>query len=198
MLRTAVLAAAAAVLVAPAGVAQTRRGSRATIPTTGSMSGSTARSSPILAARRGGLAVNSNPMDVVGVTAQGTFRMLRSGIFDVMSAMIAHFGATPVTRQFPRVYPALQRGVVSCGMTSPTSANTGKRPEVTTHLLTLAVSGSVQGHLVNLDAWNRFSPGERAALTETFAAVMLAMVGLLILFPGRALWLPEQMFGAPG
>jgi tripartite ATP-independent transporter DctM subunit len=30
-----------------------------------------------------------------------------------------------------------------------------------------------------------------------FVAIMLAMVALLILFPGLALWLPEQMFGAP-
>lgn len=86
-----------------------------------------------------------------------------------MSAMIEHFGATPVTLQFSEVYPALQRGVVSCGVTSPTSANTGNWPEVTTHLLPLAVSGSVQGHLINLDAWNRFSEEEQAALTETFA-----------------------------
>lgn len=86
-----------------------------------------------------------------------------------MSAMIEHFGATPVTLQFSEVYPALQRGVVSCGVTSPTSANTGNWPEVTTHLLPLAVSGSVQGHLINLDAWNRFSEEEQAALTESFA-----------------------------
>ncbi|MBE0454910.1 MAG: TRAP transporter substrate-binding protein [Roseovarius sp.] len=85
-----------------------------------------------------------------------------------MSAMIEHFGATPVTLQFSEVYPALQRGVVSCGVTSPTSANTGNWPEVTTHLLPLAVSGSVQGHLINLDAWNRFSEAEQAALTEMF------------------------------
>jgi len=86
-----------------------------------------------------------------------------------MSAMIESFGATPVTLQFSEVYPALQRGVVSCGVTSPTSANTGNWPEVTTHLLPLSVSGSVQGHLINLDAWNRFSEEEQAALSETFA-----------------------------
>ena len=30
-----------------------------------------------------------------------------------------------------------------------------------------------------------------------FAAIMLVMVGLLVLFPGIALWLPEQMFDRP-
>lgn len=202
------------------------------------------------------IAMNYNPMDVVGVQASDAFRMLRSGTFDVMSvqigmasrddpffegidligvsttmddlreavdayraafdarlqerfnakvltlwpfgpqvffcnapietladlqglrirsftpsmsAMIESFGATPVTLQFSEVYPALQRGVVSCGVTSPTSANTGNWPEVTTRLLPLAVSGSVQGHLINLDAWNRFSENEQAALSESFA-----------------------------
>ena len=85
-----------------------------------------------------------------------------------MSAMLEHFGATPVTLQFSEVYPALQKGVASCGVTSPTSANSGKWPEVTTHFLPLSVSGSVQGHFINLDAWNRFSPEEQAALSEAF------------------------------
>ena len=202
------------------------------------------------------IAMNYNPMDVVGVQASDAFRMLRSGTFDVMSvqigmasrddpffegidligvstdmealqeaveayrevfderlqdrfnakvltlwpfgpqvffcnapietladlqglrirsftpsmsAMIEHFGATPVTLQFSEVYPALQRGVVSCGVTSPTSANTGNWPEVTTHLLPLSVSGSVQGHFINLDAWNRFSEEEQEALEAAFA-----------------------------
>lgn len=85
-----------------------------------------------------------------------------------MSAMLEYFGATPITLQFSEVYPALQKGVASCGVTSPTSGNTGKWPEVTTHFLPLSVSGSVQGHFINLDTWNKFSPEEQAALTEAF------------------------------
>lgn len=88
-----------------------------------------------------------------------------------MSAMLEHFGATPVTLQFSEVYPALQRGVASCGVTSPTSGNTGNWPEVTTHLLPLSVSGSVQGHFINLDAWNRFSAEEQEKLTAQFKAL---------------------------
>lgn len=88
-----------------------------------------------------------------------------------MSAMLESLGATPVTLQFSEVYPALQRGVASCGVTSPTSGNTGNWPEVTTHLLPLSVSGSVQGHFVNLDTWNRFSADEQAALESEFAAL---------------------------
>jgi TRAP-type C4-dicarboxylate transport system substrate-binding protein len=85
-----------------------------------------------------------------------------------MSALLEHFGATPVTLQFSEVYTALQRGVASCGVTSPTSANSGSWPEVTTHVLPVAVSGSVQGHFMNLDAWKRFSPDEQQKLEAAF------------------------------
>jgi len=88
-----------------------------------------------------------------------------------MSAMLESLGATPVTLQFSEVYPALQRGVVSCGVTSPTSGNTGNWPEVTTHQLPLSVSGSVQGHFINLDTWNAFSAEEQAALEEEFRSL---------------------------
>ncbi len=92
-----------------------------------------------------------------------------------MSALLEHFGATPVTLQFSEVYTALQRGVASCGVTSPTSSNSGSWPEVTTHFLPLAVSGSVQGHFINLDTWNRFSPEEQAKLEATFRELEAAL-----------------------
>jgi TRAP-type C4-dicarboxylate transport system substrate-binding protein len=85
-----------------------------------------------------------------------------------MSALLERLGATPVTLAFPEVYPALQRGLASCGITSPTSANTGKWPEVTNHLLPLSVSGAVQAHLVNLAWWNRQPAALREGLTAQF------------------------------
>lgn len=85
-----------------------------------------------------------------------------------MSTLLERLGATPVTLAFPEVYPALQRGVASCGITSATSANTGKWPEVTTHVLPLSVSGSIQAHVVNLDWWNSLPEDRRAVLTEAF------------------------------
>lgn len=86
-----------------------------------------------------------------------------------MSEMLEGVGATPVTLSFPEVYPALQRGVASCGVTSPTSANTGKWPEVTTHVYPLAVSGSVQAHIVNLEWFDSLPAEEQAALTKVMA-----------------------------
>jgi TRAP-type C4-dicarboxylate transport system substrate-binding protein len=106
------------------------------------------------------------------ITSLDDMRGLRVRTFTpTMSALLNHFGATPVTLQFSEVYPALQRGVASCGVTSPTSANSGSWPEVTTHYLPLAVSGSVQGHFINLDAWNRFSAEEQARLEANFKAL---------------------------
>ncbi|AUN96117.1 TRAP transporter substrate-binding protein [Pseudazoarcus pumilus] len=103
-----------------------------------------------------------------------------------MSALLEHFGATPVTLQFSEVYTALQRGVASCGVTSPTSSNSGSWPEVTTHFLPIAVSGSVQGHFMNLDAWNRFSPEEQAKLEATFRELEEALWDVALTANGDA------------
>jgi TRAP-type C4-dicarboxylate transport system substrate-binding protein len=95
-----------------------------------------------------------------------------------MAALIQHLGATPITLQFSEVYPALQRGVANCGVTSPTSGNTGKWPEVTNHFLPLSVSGSVQGHFMNLDYWKKFSPDAQAKLIAEFKKMEDQMWGL--------------------
>ncbi|MEM6487956.1 MAG: TRAP transporter substrate-binding protein [Pseudomonadota bacterium] len=86
-----------------------------------------------------------------------------------MSTLLQAVGATPVTLSFKEVYPALQRGVVDCAITSPTSGNTGNWPEVTTHFLPLGISWSVNGHFMNLDTWNSFSDEEKAKLEAEFA-----------------------------
>ncbi|MCC8180882.1 MAG: TRAP transporter substrate-binding protein [Planctomycetes bacterium] len=75
-----------------------------------------------------------------------------------MAAFIQYFGGTPVTLSFSEVYPSLQRGVIDAAITSPSSGNSGKWPEVSKYFYPLSLSGSVQGHFVNLDYWNKFSP----------------------------------------
>ena len=88
-----------------------------------------------------------------------------------MSGMLQKLGATPVSLSFPEVYSALGNKVVDCGITSPNSGNTGKWPEVTTHYVPLSVSGSVQGHFINLAYWNKFSPEDQKKLTAAFKAL---------------------------
>ncbi|WP_372966615.1 TRAP transporter substrate-binding protein [Marinobacter sp.] len=85
-----------------------------------------------------------------------------------MSRLVEGLGATPVTLQFSEVYLALQRGVADCGVTAPTAANGGKWPEVTTHLVPLPLSFSVQGHFMNLGAWNRLDATQQEELTAAF------------------------------
>lgn len=91
-----------------------------------------------------------------------------------MSALLESLGASPVTLNFGEVYPALQRGVADCGVTSPTSGNSGKWPEVTTHQIPLSVSGSVQGIFANLDWWNGLSDEERAQVKAAYSTLEAA------------------------
>lgn len=88
-----------------------------------------------------------------------------------MSALLESFGASPVTLNFGEVYPALQRRVADCGVTSPTSGNSAKWPEVTTHQIPLSVSGSVQGIFANLEWWNSLTDDERATVKQTYATL---------------------------
>ncbi|MDW3221833.1 MAG: TRAP transporter substrate-binding protein DctP [Paracoccaceae bacterium] len=103
-----------------------------------------------------------------------------------MSTLLENLGATPVTLSFPEVYPALQRGVATCGVTSPTSSNTGKWPEVTTNLYPLSVSGSVQAHMVNLSWLEGLSEEDRAAFQGIMADMEAALWDVAINTNGTA------------
>ncbi len=85
-----------------------------------------------------------------------------------MSAMLQNLGATPVSLSFSEVYSALGNGVVDCGVTSANSGNSGKWPEVTQYFYPLSVSGSVQGHFVSLNFWNKLSAPQQAKLSAEF------------------------------
>src|SRR5690606_39127308 len=85
-----------------------------------------------------------------------------------MAALMSHLGATPVTLQLNEVYPSLQRGVVTCGVTSPTTGNSAKWPEVATHILPMSLAGSIQGHFVSLDHWNKYTPEQQQKLEAEF------------------------------
>jgi TRAP-type C4-dicarboxylate transport system substrate-binding protein len=104
-----------------------------------------------------------------------------------MAALIQNLGGTPVTLPFSEVYPALQRGVANCGVTSPTSGNSGKWPEVTTHFLPLSVSGSVQGHFMNLAYWKKFSPAEQEKIAAEFKRMEDQMWDLALTANGDAM-----------
>lgn len=104
-----------------------------------------------------------------------------------MAALIQNLGATPVTLPFSEVYPALQRGVANCGVTSPSSGNAGKWPEVTTHFLPLSVSGSVQGHFMNLAYWNKLPVASQQKIAAEFKRMEDLMWELAITSNGDAI-----------
>lgn len=85
-----------------------------------------------------------------------------------MSALLQSLGATPITLQFSEVYPALQRNVVTCGITSATSAHVGNWGEVITHILPLSVASGLQGHFINLATWRRFTPEQQQAIQAAY------------------------------
>jgi TRAP-type C4-dicarboxylate transport system substrate-binding protein len=74
------------------------------------------------------------------------------------SDLVTAFGATGVTIAFGEVVPALEKGVVDCGITGTMPAYKAKWPEVTNTLFRLPVGFTVGFLVVNLNTWNKLSP----------------------------------------
>lgn len=107
-----------------------------------------------------------------GVKGLDDFKNLKIRVYTrTMAALAQSLGATPVTLQFAEVYPALQRGVADCAVTSPTSGNTGNWPEVTKSFFPLGINWSVNAHFMNLDKWNKLTPEQQKALDAAFKSL---------------------------
>ncbi len=72
--------------------------------------------------------------------------------------LVTAFGATGVTIAFAEVVPALEKGVVDCGITGTMPAYKAKWPEVTNTLFRLPVGFTAGFLVVNINAWNKLSP----------------------------------------
>ena len=77
-------------------------------------------------------------------------------------------GATAVSMAFAEVIPALNNGVVDCGVTGTLSGNTANWPEVATHLYPMYLGWSINVQAVNLGSWKKFSPELQAFFTDQF------------------------------
>ncbi|WP_306113749.1 MULTISPECIES: TRAP transporter substrate-binding protein [unclassified Roseovarius] len=82
-------------------------------------------------------------------------------------------GGTSVTVAFSEVIPALEKGVVDCGITGTMSAYTANWQQVATHAYTLRVGWGLAFGAMNMDKWNSMSADQQAlfkteidALTE--------------------------------
>lgn len=104
-----------------------------------------------------------------------------------MASVLGAFGATPVSLQLNEVYPALQRGVVDCGVVAAGSAYAGKWHEVTTHVVPMSLGGAMQGHFVSLKHWNQYDAQQQQALLAEFKKLEDRMWQLAVQENGAAL-----------
>ena len=80
-------------------------------------------------------------------------------------------GGTSVTVPFAEVIPALEKGVVDCGITGTMSAYKAKWHQVATHAYTLRVGWGLAFGAMNMDKWNSLSPEQQALLNTEIAAL---------------------------
>jgi TRAP-type C4-dicarboxylate transport system substrate-binding protein len=85
--------------------------------------------------------------------------------------LVAALGGSAVTIAFGEVVPALEKGVVDCGITGTMPAYKAKWPEVTNTLYRLPVGFTVGIWVANLTGWNKLSPDTRAFLQKEFKAL---------------------------
>jgi TRAP-type C4-dicarboxylate transport system substrate-binding protein len=89
---------------------------------------------------------------------------------NTMRDFLGGLGATAVSMAFAEVVPALNNGVVDCGVTGSLSGNTAGWPEVTKSLYSLSVGWSINVLAVNLNSWNRFDPKLQAFMLKQVKA----------------------------
>jgi len=81
---------------------------------------------------------------------------------NTMRDFLSGLGATAVSMAFAEVVPALNNGVVDCGVTGSLSGNTAGWPEVTKSLYSMSLGWSINVLAVNLNTWNRLDPKVQA------------------------------------
>ncbi|MEM7506568.1 MAG: TRAP transporter substrate-binding protein [Pseudomonadota bacterium] len=80
-------------------------------------------------------------------------------------------GGTSVTVPFAEVIPALEKGVVDCGITGTMSAYKANWQQVATHAYTLRVGWGLAFGAMNMDKWNSMTPAQQELLTTEIAAL---------------------------
>ncbi|RPI32468.1 MAG: hypothetical protein EHM67_16475, partial [Hyphomicrobiaceae bacterium] len=89
---------------------------------------------------------------------------------NTMRDFLGGLGATAVSMAFAEVVPALNNGVVDCGVTGSLSGNTAGWPEVTKSLYAMSVGWSINVLAVNLNTWNRFDAKLQAFMLDQMKA----------------------------
>lgn len=85
-----------------------------------------------------------------------------------LAKFIEKLGGIPVTIPFGETQQALQRGVVDCAITGPSSANSAGWPEVSTHFMPIGFQIALNAYGMNLATWQKFKPDQQAKLVQIF------------------------------
>lgn len=80
-------------------------------------------------------------------------------------------GGVSVTVPFAEVIPALEKGVVDCGITGTMSAYTAKWSQVATHAYTLRVGWGLAFGAMNMDKWNSLTSDQQTLLQTEITAL---------------------------
>jgi len=85
---------------------------------------------------------------------------------NTMRDFLQGIGATAVSMAFAEVVPALNNGVVDCGVTGSLSGNTAGWTEVTKSIYPMSLGWSINALAVNLNTWNNLDPKVQAFFLE--------------------------------
>ncbi|WP_102222675.1 TRAP transporter substrate-binding protein [Acidimangrovimonas sediminis] len=103
------------------------------------------------------------------VTGLADLKGKKVRVFDQsMADFISSLGGTPVPMAFPEVQQALQRGVVDCALTGPSSANAAGWPEVATTVIPVGFSMAFNGYGMNMNSWNKLTPDQQKKMQSAF------------------------------
>ncbi|MBJ7425933.1 MAG: TRAP transporter substrate-binding protein [Ilumatobacteraceae bacterium] len=89
---------------------------------------------------------------------------------NTMRDFLSGVGATAVSMAFAEVVPALNNGVIDCGVTGNLSGNTAGWPEVTKSLYPMSLGWSINVLAVNLNTWKRLDGKTQDFMQKQFNA----------------------------
>jgi len=89
---------------------------------------------------------------------------------NTMRDFLNGIGATAVSMAFAEVVPALNNGVVDCGVTGSLSGNTAGWGEVTKSLYPMSLGWSISVMAVNQNSWNRLDKRVQSFMLEQVKA----------------------------
>ena len=107
----------------------------------------------------------------VPLTGLADLKAKKVRVYDAsLAKFIEKLGGIPVTIPFGETQQALERGVVDCAITGPSSANSAGWPEVSTHFMPIGFQIALNAYAINLATWKKFTPAQQAKLVQMFDA----------------------------